>query len=92
MLAMMPDRISFDNVDEILERFFVSVGFTENMDQSIDSIGSALGKKPVRAPLSNVTQVYEETDADYPSCRERDEEQFPLEYRLYESARSLFWT
>jgi hypothetical protein len=76
-------ELTLDNYKEILEKYFVYIGITEDLQTSVNVLAKKLGFDPVTLRYVNVSNHDEEVP---PGMREEWMKNHPLEYALYEYA------
>lgn len=86
MLHFMPMKFSKDNYKEVIHKYFVHIGVTEIMEQSIKNMASKLNVEPMVVPKENVTKRNIEPSTEAVSIFK---EKHQLEYMIYEYALSL---
>jgi hypothetical protein len=86
-LDHFPREITAENYKEIIGQYFIDIGITEKLEESLTRIASKLGKRfdPSRLPQLNVT---ERSDVASGDLREVHRERNPLEYLVYEYVRN----
>ena len=83
LLQHFPVEITFDNYKEIIEKHYVYIGITEDLQTSIDNLAVRLGFKTVKVPTLNISPRY----GDLPTgARDFFMEKHQLEYAVYEYA------
>lgn len=89
ILNHFPREMNLTNFKDILDEFFIEIGITEMLAISLERIALKLGKEfdPTSLSMVNVT----ERDQPVPeSYRDRFSEEHPLEFAVYEYAKSRF--
>lgn len=89
MLQHFPRPVTPSNFKDIIEEYFVDIGFTDELDASLTRIGSKLGKSFDAAALDHLNATARD-EAIPGTLRERFAEKYELEYRVYEHARKVF--
>ncbi len=87
ILNFFPELLTKDNYKEILEKYFIFIGFICDYQSSINQLAKLLGFSPLIAPLENKSDRFGEVD---PSLRKTFIDGHPLEYAVYNHALSLF--
>jgi len=91
MLNHFPCAVTYENVWEVIESYFVEVGVTERLAESLQLIASALGKtssSPSQIPRVNATER-DTGNIDLAELRIEYRERFPLEFAVYDHVRWL---
>ncbi|MBI5561773.1 MAG: hypothetical protein HY894_02805 [Deltaproteobacteria bacterium] len=83
LLSRMPFELTFDNYEEMLERRFVYVGITEDLQASVAALAGRLGFQATDVPVRNTSEHNEDVPA---SLKEEYRESHALEYAIYEHA------
>lgn len=86
MLRFFPFDINETNYDMIINNYFVHIGITENMQQSINIMADKLSFKTVNVLLENSTPRY---GSPSESSIKVFKEKHKLEYKIYELASIL---
>jgi len=87
MLNHFPREVHLDNFREIIQDYFIYIGITEDLSQSLRNIGHLLNRKPPRrVGIENRTPRTSEVD---PELRKLFREKHLLEYEVYEYVKSL---
>ena len=91
MLSHFPRPVTHENYRDMIEEYFVEVGIAERLHPSLARIAAALGFAfdPVALPHANAT---ERDQTLGPALREAFIERHPLEFAVYDYARSRFDT
>lgn len=85
MLNHFPFKLTLDNYAELLDKYFIHIGITEEMDKSIGIIAKKLGfTPPRRVDTVNVTKRTQEIPYE---LKARFKEKFPVEFAVYEFAK-----
>ncbi len=86
MLDFMPWELTADNYKETLETAFVWVGFTENLQESIDELARLLGFSTVQIGRINVSSRDEDLS---PTVRDTFLADSAFEFEVYDYARQV---
>lgn len=88
VLDHFPRELTFENYEEMIDRYFIDIGITENLEESLLRIASKLGKEfdPRQLGQLNVT---ERTSPEPQGLRELHREKNRLEYLVYEHVKSI---
>lgn len=88
VLDHFPRELTRDNYEEVIDTYFVDIGLTERLEESLAHIATALGKKfdPRQLGQLNVT---ERTTPSPQGLRELHREKNLLEYLVYEHVKSI---
>ncbi len=91
MLNHFPRQVTSENYREIVDRFFIEIGFTDDLEPSLRRIANALDKsfEPNMLPYLNKTDRDEQMK-QAEVIRSRFMEKNRLEYSVYEYARKKF--
>lgn len=89
MLNHFPREVTFDNYRDIIEEFFVFIGITEKLDETMCRIASSLGKKYQSGMLGHYNAT-ERDEAIPDGLRDAFEEKNPLEFEVYRYAVEEF--
>jgi len=87
LLKSFPPVISVDNYRQIIDKRFVYVGITEDLQTSVDMLANKLGVSSVLAPVKNISPRREKIPE---SAREEFIHNNPLEYAIYEYVLSRY--
>ena len=85
ILDFMPQELTIDNFEKILEKQFLYIGISEQLQKSVDLLANILNFKSLEVSVSNKSQKDEEISVE---MREAFERSNPLEYAIYNYARS----
>lgn len=89
MLNHFPRVVTFDNYKEIIETYFIEIGISEYLDESLHRIAIKLGKPYDPAWLSHTNASMR--DEEVPEeLRNIMKERHPLEFAVYDYALSQF--
>lgn len=86
ILDYMPFEFTRDNYKELMEQYFIYIGFREDFQSSVDIMAGKLGFSPVKLAPLNVSSRYQEAVEEY---REIFMDSHPLEYMIYNYARQI---
>jgi hypothetical protein len=86
LLHHFPWELTAGNFRTILERFFVHIGCSENLQKTVDILAGKLGKERVMADRENISPRDETASA--PAVRSW-KAKHALEYDIYGFARDL---
>lgn len=81
LLKFFPWAITLDNYQEVINKHFVHIGVTEELQQSINIFAEKLEKKTIEVPHKNISP---RTERPSESAIRKFREKHPLEYALYE--------
>lgn len=87
MKYFFPEEINMSNYKEILERDFVYIGITENLQNSVNILAGKLGFPAVTVTRKNISRWEESIPA---GAREKFVENNQLEMAIYEYAQHNF--
>lgn len=89
MLNHFPRELNLSNFKDILEEYFIEIGITEKLPESMGRIGEKLGFcfNPDDLEYLNATERDQETPVDF---KEQFIELNPLEFEVYEYALSRY--
>ena len=79
----LPAGISLDNFEEIFESQFVYLGVAEDLQTSVDHLGTILGYPSIPVPVKNTS---ERSETEPEGAREEFARNNPLETAVYEYA------
>jgi hypothetical protein len=88
-LNHFPREMNLTNFKDIIDEYFIEIGITEMLPESLGRIAQKLGKNfdPTMLEVVNVT----ERDQDVPAAyRDRFVEKHPLDFAVYNYAKSKF--
>jgi len=88
MLNHFPFSLTLDNYSELLEKHFIHIGITEEMNTSVEVIAKKLGYDPPRK-ISTTNRTKRSQDVPY-ELKESFMERFPVEFAVYEFAKNNF--
>jgi hypothetical protein len=86
VLRYFPWEMTLGNYRRLIDKYFIHVGVTERMQESVDVLAERLGKPKVELERRNVTP---RDDGPAPEAIERFKERHQLEYALYNYALEL---
>ena len=86
-LSFLPQKISIDNYNQILDERFVYIGITEDLQASVNSLSEKLGFSTVSLPVKNISQRTEDVTED---MRNKFIQNNPLEMAIYEYALARY--
>lgn len=86
MLRFLPFKLNENNYKDILNRYFVHIGITEEMQKSVDIMADKLGFRRIQVPKENVTK---RTGRPSESAIRIFKSKHQLEYNIYEFAQEL---
>jgi len=87
ILNFFPELITKNNFKEVIEKYFIFIGFMCHYQSGINQLAEMLGFPPVVAPFENKSDRFGEVDL---SLRDKFIEGHPLEYAVYNYALNLF--
>jgi hypothetical protein len=87
MLGCFPFALTLSNYRDLLERYFVYIGVSEDLQTSVDRLAERLGFRSVRVPVKNVAERTEEVPQ---GARDRFIEANPVEWAVYNFAREHY--
>lgn len=83
LLDYMPYEMNMNNYKEILEKNFIYIGVTEDLQTSIDILANNLGFPTVKIEYLNTSERYQEIEE---GLKEEFIMKNPLEYAIYDYA------
>ena len=83
LLDYMPYEMTMGNCQEILEKHFVYIGITEDIQTSVNMLASKLGFPQVEIDHQNISERYQEIEE---GLKEEFIKKHPLEYAIYNYA------
>jgi len=86
LLTFLPEELTMENYREILDRKFLYVGLTEELQHTVDGLAKLLGFDSVQVPLENVSSKPREVPL---GSRELFEENNPLVSAIYNHVKHL---
>lgn len=91
MLAHFPRPVTRDNYRDLIEEFFVEIGVTEQLAESLARIARHLGRPfdPGQLPHRNVTPR-QDSGLDLAALRAAYRDRHPLDFAVYDHVRWLF--
>jgi hypothetical protein len=90
MLNHFPRRVTMDNFKDLIDQYFVYIGITEDLDESMRNIASCLGvSAPRKMGRKNQTPRSRQVSAE---SERLFKEKHQLEYLVYEYARDLHYS
>lgn len=89
MLNHFPREMNLNNYKEIIEKYFIDVGLTEFLPESLQRFAQKLGV-PFRAEELGHLNATARTDALPDEYRAVFRESHPLEYAVYDYVRARF--
>jgi hypothetical protein len=87
ILNFMPYEMTMDNYKEILDKYFIYIGLTEDMQTSVNVLAARLGFPPTEVGRLNTAEYDEEISTEF---REELRCNQPLEYAIYEYALNTY--
>lgn len=87
MLSFFPRRLSLSNYKQVIDKYFVFIGFLDDYQNSLYLLAELLGFPRMAAPFENKSERFGEVD---PALRKAFINEHPLEYEVYNYARSRF--
>lgn len=89
MLEHFPRPVSAENYRDILEEFFLHIGFLEDLEDALATYARVLGFPPDSINVPHLNRAPRTHDVT-PELAARFREAHPLEYAVYEAARDMF--
>jgi len=86
LLSYFPWELTPDNFREILEKKFIHIGITENLQNSVNVLAEKMEKKSLTVESDNVSP---RDEIPSPNAIERWKKRHKLEYLIYEYARTV---
>ncbi|MBI3799880.1 MAG: hypothetical protein HY268_23265 [Deltaproteobacteria bacterium] len=83
VVKYLPYKVTFDNYEEMFEKYFIYLGLTEDLQTSVDVLARRLGFASVLVGRVNTSVHDEEVTAE---LREEFISTHPLEYAIYDYA------
>jgi len=83
LLDYMPHRLTLENYEEVLDRYFLYIGIVEDLQRSVNLLAEKLGFRPMEIKHLNVSNHDEEV---FEELRSIYIENHPLEYAIYNYA------
>lgn len=91
MLNHFPEVVTKQNYRAIVERYFVEIGITEKLPETMSRIAGALARDFVPEQLGFLNETHRDVDGyNLGELRERFRDRYPLEFEVYDHARWLF--
>ncbi len=91
MLLHFPRPVTAQNYKDIIDEFFVMIGFSETLEPSLHMIAAALGHSFDPGLLGHRNKgSYDTLSMDMDTLRANYKERMPLEYAVYEYAKERF--
>jgi hypothetical protein len=88
MLNHFPFEMTLENYEEIIDKYFIHIGITEDLETSMRVIATKLGfEVPASIRQLNITERTEEVPYD---IKQNYIRKHPVEYAVYEFARENF--
>lgn len=89
ILNHFPRTITMENYKAVIEEFFIEIGITESLSESVSRIARKLGFEfdPEQLPMRNASPRDKQSANE---LRESFEEKNPLEFAVYNHAKRLF--
>lgn len=89
MLCQFPRQVTMENYKEIIERYFIDIGTTEYLEESLTRVSKKLGKtfSPTSLPVLNVSRRNAAVPED---LREEFINANSLEYAVYNYVKSMY--
>jgi len=86
ILRFFPFEMSMDNYKEIIDKNFIHLGTSENMQKNINALANKLGFQPIDIGMDNAS----EKDEEIPEVlREEYANENRLEYAIYHYAKEI---
>lgn len=89
MLEHFPRPVSADNYRDILEEFFLHIGFLDQLGPSLHRMGRILGQPTAALDIPHVNRSMRDQHAGAEQVA-RFRERHVVEYAVYEHARAMF--
>ena len=86
LLHFMPWSVSSENYLDVINKNFIHVGITENLQKSVDIMAQKLGKKTVNIPHLNTSKRSQKPSTTSINVFKK---KYALEYSIYEYACSI---